>query len=63
MDRKILEIDELQAWEGVADCSACTLRHSVLFAGLEETDFARLHRPVEQFELQTGELLYAAGDS
>jgi len=63
VDQKILKIGEADAWQGVADCRECSLRNTVLFAGLNEADFARLHRPVEQFVLQPGALLYAAGDT
>jgi CRP/FNR family transcriptional regulator len=51
-----------QAWSGEADCINCTLRKSVLFAGLEESDFARIHDPIDQFTLAPGALLYRAGD-
>ncbi len=63
MDQKIIKIVEADAWEGIADCQQCSLRNSVLFAGLTEDDFTRLHRPVEQFVLHPGEQLYAAGES
>jgi len=63
VDQKIIKIVEADAWEGIADCQQCSLRHSVLFAGLDEEDFTRLHRPVEQFVLAPGETLYAAGEA
>ncbi len=50
-------------WSGVADCSRCTLRESVLFAGLNEGDFEKIHQPINQFALQPGKALYHAGDS
>jgi CRP-like cAMP-binding protein len=49
------------AWAGEADCRNCSLRSSVLFAGLEERDFEQIHRPINQFILQPGEALYRAG--
>lgn len=52
-----------EAWSGEADCLRCTLRESVLFAGLTEEDFARVHDPIDQFTLQPGTSLYRAGDS
>ena len=63
VEQKILKIEEAEAWSGVDDCRQCSLRNSVLFAGLNEDDFTRLHRPVEQFALQPGDLLYSAGES
>lgn len=52
-----------EAWSGEADCLRCTLRDTVLFAGLEETDFARIHDPIDQFNLQPGTALYLAQDA
>lgn len=49
------------AWSGEADCRNCSLRSSVLFAGLEEHDFEQIHRPIDQFLFQPGEILYRAG--
>ncbi len=51
-----------QAWSGEADCLNCTLRTSVLFAGLEEEDFPRIHDPIDQFVLSPGAILYRIGD-
>ncbi len=51
-----------QAWSGEADCLSCTLRESVLFAGLEEADFQRIHDPIDQFVLSPGAVLYRVGD-
>jgi CRP-like cAMP-binding protein len=50
------------AWSGVADCLNCSLRTSVLFAGLKEPDFERIHDPIDQFALKAGTILYHAGD-
>ena len=63
MEHKLKGIAIAEAWDGAADCRQCALRNTVLFAGLTEDDFSRLHRPVEQFVLQPGELLYGAGDT
>ncbi len=49
------------AWSGKANCKDCALRHSVLFAGLEASDFEDLHQPIDQVILNPGERLYAAG--
>jgi CRP-like cAMP-binding protein len=51
------------AWSGQADCKQCKLRESVLFAGLDETAFEKIHQPIDQFTLQPGQLLYKAGDA
>ena len=52
-----------QAWQGSADCSRCTLRNSVLFAGLTEDDFQSLHKPIDQFALPVGTKIYGAEDT
>ena len=51
------------AWSGQADCRQCTLRESVLFAGLRENDFEKIHQPINQFVLQPGQALYHAGEN
>jgi len=51
-----------EAWSGKADCLSCTLRQSVLFAGLSEKDFEQIHHPIDQFLLPPGAVLYRARD-
>jgi len=51
-----------EAWSGEADCKQCSLRESVLFAGLRESDFEQIHHPINQFVLQPGQHLYHAGE-
>ena len=51
-----------EAWDGKADCKSCTLRESVLFAGLRESDFEQIHEPIDQYTLPIGSVLYRAGD-
>jgi CRP/FNR family transcriptional regulator, anaerobic regulatory protein len=51
-----------EAWSGEADCRNCSLRTSVLFAGLQEQAFERIHEPIDQFTLKPGNVLYHAGD-
>lgn len=51
-----------EAWAGEADCRNCALRASVLFAGLEETDFEKIHDPIDQFSLKPGTPLYLTHD-
>jgi CRP-like cAMP-binding protein len=50
------------AWSGEADCLNCSVRTSVLFAGLAERDFQRIHDPIDQYILRPGTPLYHAGD-
>jgi CRP-like cAMP-binding protein len=57
---KIVTLQE--AWSGQADCRSCTLRTSVLFAGLEERDFHSIHTPINQYTLPPHAVLYRAGD-
>jgi CRP-like cAMP-binding protein len=52
-----------QAWQGVANCSQCAIRNSVLFAGLSERDFETLHKPIDQFLFKAGSKIYGAGDT
>ena len=52
-----------EAWSGVADCKQCSLRESALFAGLRESDFDKIHQPINQFVVQPGQALYHAGDN
>lgn len=55
-------ISDKEAWEGEADCVSCTLRNSVLFAGLDEDDFDKIHKPIDLYTLPAGSTLYRAGD-
>lgn len=56
-------INYKEAWQGVANCEKCSIRQSVLFAGLTEEDFQRIHKPIDQFHLSAGEKIYGTGDS
>lgn len=47
-----------EAWTGTADCQNCSIRASVLFAGLEEADFEAVHRPIDQFVYAPGAKIY-----
>lgn len=55
-------IDAKLAWQGTANCEQCSIRNSVLFAGLTEADFQALHKPIEQYELEAGHKIYGEGD-
>jgi CRP/FNR family transcriptional regulator, anaerobic regulatory protein len=50
------------AWSGEANCLNCSLRTSVLFSGLEESDFAFIHEPIDQYLIKAGTVLYHGGD-
>jgi CRP-like cAMP-binding protein len=51
------------AWQGQSDCLACGVRQSVLFADLDEQDFAQIHRPIDDFEFPEGSTLFTQGDA
>ncbi len=55
-------ISNKDIWDGEADCMSCTLRNSVLFAGLEEEDFDTIHQPIDLYSLSGGSTLYRTGD-
>ena len=55
-------ISDKEAWSGHADCRRCTLRSSVLFAGLTEQDFDRIRQPVERYVLLPGTVMFRAGE-
>lgn len=57
------QINHKQAWQGVANCSQCTIRNSVLFAGLTEEDFGKLHKPIDQFQIKAGTKIYGSGEA
>ncbi len=51
-------VTSAEAWTGVADCQNCNIRQSVLFAGLGETGFSDLHRPIGQLHYPAGATIY-----
>ncbi len=50
------------AWTGEADCRNCQLRNTVLFSGLEENDFEKIHQPIDQYIIPPGGYLYRMGE-
>ena len=52
-----------QAWQGIANCSQCNIRNSVLFAGLSEQDFEQIHKPINQFQIKAGAKIYSVGEN
>ena len=49
------------AWRGTSDCRKCGIRDMVLFANLNEHDFAQMHVPIDDLELSQGSFLYTEG--
>ncbi len=49
------------AWRGTSDCRNCGIRELVLFANLNEQDFALIHVPIDDLEFCQGAVLYAEG--
>jgi CRP-like cAMP-binding protein len=50
------------AWQGNSDCNACTIRNSVLFAELNEEDFAKIHTPIDDLHFEANSGIYKQGD-
>lgn len=55
-------VTQSEAWTGVADCRNCAIRNSVLFSGLVEADFDRIHRPIDQLTYAPGADIYQQDD-
>ena len=47
-----------KAWHGEANCLHCAVRGSVLFSGLEESDFRQVHRLIDDLYPPANALLY-----
>lgn len=52
------EIEVKVAWQGQSDCQNCSIRSSVLFAELNEDDFAKIHAPIDDFHFEAGAKIY-----
>lgn len=50
------------AWQGKSDCSACSIRDSVLFAELNEDDFSKIHAPIDDLKYEQDSIIYQQGD-
>lgn len=50
------------AWRGRAECRNCGIRDLVLFADLQEQDFALIHLPIEEIRFEPGAALFHVGD-
>lgn len=55
----MIPIKTESAWRGTSDCRHCGIRDMVLFADLNEHDFAHMHAPIDDLEYAPGEALYA----
>lgn len=58
---KTIEIKS--AWQGNSDCGACSIRSSVLFAELNEEDFAKIHSPIDDLRFEASSSIYTQGES
>ncbi|OIO56009.1 MAG: Crp/Fnr family transcriptional regulator [Alphaproteobacteria bacterium CG_4_10_14_0_2_um_filter_63_37] len=51
------------AWNGAADCRTCSVRESVLFAGLKEEEFSLIHLPIDDLTFPPQSPLYLDGQA
>lgn len=49
-------------WRGAERCKQCAIRHLVLFADLGQSDFDRIHYPIDEIEYEPKHRLYHQGD-
>jgi CRP/FNR family transcriptional regulator len=59
----MIPIKTESAWRGTSDCRNCGIREMVLFANLNEHDFAQIHAPIDDLEFSQGAAIYAEGSS
>jgi CRP/FNR family transcriptional regulator len=57
----MIPIKTESAWRGTSDCRNCSIREMVLFADLNEHDFAHIHAPIDDLEIAQGVTLYGEG--
>ncbi|MGB0721854.1 MAG: Crp/Fnr family transcriptional regulator [Gammaproteobacteria bacterium] len=50
------------AWNGGERCQNCGVRHLVLFADLEQSDFSLIHEPIEEAAFDSGTTVYRASE-
>lgn len=51
------------AWNGEADCRTCSVRGSVLFAGLQQHDFDLIHQPIDDIAVPVQGRVYHVGEA
>jgi CRP-like cAMP-binding protein len=57
----MISIKTESAWRGIVDCRNCGIREIVLFADLNERDFAQIHAPIDDLEYASGAMIYGEG--
>jgi len=57
----MIPIKTESAWRGTSDCRSCGIRDMVLFADLNEQDFAMIHAPIDDLEFKQGAVIYGGG--
>lgn len=50
-------------WDNGEKCEKCAIRNMVLFADLTRDDFNVMHKPINDFELRVGDVLYDSSTS
>ena len=51
------------AWRGSDRCKNCAIRHLVLFADVEQSQFDKMHLPIDDIKYEPGHRLYHQGDN
>jgi CRP/FNR family transcriptional regulator, anaerobic regulatory protein len=60
--KTVIPIKTASAWRGTSDCRNCAVREQVLFANLEESDFAKIHAPIDDLDYLPGAALAQEGE-
>ena len=58
----MIPIKTASAWRGTSDCRNCAIREMVLFADLDESDFSKIHAPIDDLEYAVGAVLAQEGE-
>lgn len=45
-------------WADTERCKSCAIRELVLFSDLQESDFDKIHYPIDDFKLDSGSVIY-----
>ncbi len=57
----MIPIKTATAWRGTSDCRNCAIREMVLFANLDESDFSKIHAPIDDLDYAVGAVLAQEG--
>ena len=57
----MIPIKTASAWRGTSDCRNCAVREMVLFADLDESDFEKIHAPIDDLDYAPGAVLAQEG--